>query len=140
MAVDEGWRQAELAAERPHLVLEQFAQRLDQLEPHPLRQPADIVVRLDGRRWSARERHALDDIWIERALGEEVDLAEVFGFLLEHFDEQAADGLALRFRVGDTVERREETGAGIDRDEREVDVAAEQNVHLRRTVMAIWTR
>ena len=31
MAADEGFRQAELAAERAHLVLEQLAQRLDQL-------------------------------------------------------------------------------------------------------------
>ena len=31
MAADEGRGQAELAAERAHLVLEQFAQRLDQL-------------------------------------------------------------------------------------------------------------
>ena len=44
MAVDEGRRQAELAAERPHLVLEQLAQRLDQLQLHALGQSADIVV------------------------------------------------------------------------------------------------
>ena len=54
MAADERFRQAQLAAERAHLVLEQFAQRLDQLQLHPLRQAADIVVRLDrdatGRR------------------------------------------------------------------------------------------
>src|SRR6185437_6515925 len=87
MAVDEGRRQPKLAAERPHLVLEQLAQRLDQLEPHALGQAADIVVRLDGRRRSAREGHALDDVWIERALGEEVDLAELLRFLVEHFDE-----------------------------------------------------
>jgi len=47
MAADEGLRQAEFAAERAHLVLEQFAQRLDQLHVHALGQAADIVVRLD---------------------------------------------------------------------------------------------
>ena len=47
-----GWRptklsrQAELAAERAHFVLEQLAQRLDQLHVHALRQAADIVVHL----------------------------------------------------------------------------------------------
>ena len=48
MAADQAVRQAELAAERAHLVLEQLAQRLDQLQVHALRQAADIVVRLDG--------------------------------------------------------------------------------------------
>ena len=42
------FRQAELAAEHAHLVLEQLAQRLDQLQLHALGQAADIVVRLDG--------------------------------------------------------------------------------------------
>ncbi|MEO1274898.1 MAG: GMP synthase (glutamine-hydrolyzing), partial [Pseudomonadota bacterium] len=38
----------EFAAERTHLVLEELAQRLDELEVHPLRQAANIVVALDG--------------------------------------------------------------------------------------------
>ena len=38
MAADEGLRQAELAAERAHLVLEQHAERLDELHVHALRQ------------------------------------------------------------------------------------------------------
>ena len=50
VAADEMLGQAELAAERPHLVLEQLAQRLDQLHVHALGQAADIVVRLDGHR------------------------------------------------------------------------------------------
>ena len=127
-----GWRptkavgQAELAAERPHLVLEQLAQRLDQLELHALRQAADIVMRLDGGRRAAGRRHALDHVGIERALGEELDVAELLGLRLEHLDEQLADDLALRLGVGDAGERVEEARAGIDRDERDVVMAAEQ--------------
>jgi hypothetical protein len=45
----------------PHLVLEQLAQRLDQLHAHPLGQPADVVVALDERRL-ADDRHRLDDV------------------------------------------------------------------------------
>ena len=71
MAADEMLGQPELAAKRPHLVLEQLAQGLDELHVHPLRQAADIVMRLDGDGGSAGERHALDDVGIERALGEE---------------------------------------------------------------------
>ena len=37
-----------------HLVLEQLAQRLDQLELHPLGQAADVVVALDGGRRARR--------------------------------------------------------------------------------------
>jgi hypothetical protein len=49
------FRQAEFAAERAHLVLEQFAQRLDELHVHALGQAADIVVRLDRHRRAAGE-------------------------------------------------------------------------------------
>ena len=51
--------QAELAAERAHLVLEELAQRLDQLELHALGQAADIVVRLDGDAGAAGEADAI---------------------------------------------------------------------------------
>jgi hypothetical protein len=46
--LDEAFGQAELAAELAHLVLEEFAKRLDQLHIHALGQAADIVVALDG--------------------------------------------------------------------------------------------
>ena len=101
MAADEMLRQPELAAERPHLVLEQFAQRLDQLQVHALRQAADVVVRLDRHRRAAGERHALDHVGIERALREEIRAADLLRLLVEHVDEQRADGLALRPRGRD---------------------------------------
>src|SRR6478672_11342317 len=136
MAVDEDRRQPKLAAERPHLVLEQLAQRLDQLEPHTLRQAAHIMVRLDGRRRSAREGHALDHVGIERALREEIDLAELVGFVLVHLNEQAADGLALLLRVGDATKPGEEARASINGDQRNVVVAAKEIDHLTRLVLA----
>ena len=67
---------------------------------------------------------------------EEVDLAELVGFLVEHLDEQAADGLALLLRVGDAVKPGEEARAGIDGDQRNVVVAAEEIDHLARLVLA----
>ena len=133
-----GWRstkrrrQAELAAERAHLVLEQFAQRLDQLHVHALGQAADIVVRLDGDRGPAGERHALDHVGIERALRQEFGAAELLRLGVEHVDEQPADGLALRFRVGDAGERVEEQRLGIDVDERNVVAVAKQRHDLLR--------
>ena len=88
VAPDEMLGQAQLAAERAHLVLEQLAQRLDQLQVHALGQAADVVVRLDGHRRAADERHALDHVGIERALRQELGAAELLGLLVEHLDEQ----------------------------------------------------
>jgi hypothetical protein len=48
MAADQLLRQAQFAADLAHLVLEQLAQRLDQLELQVFRQAADVVVRLDN--------------------------------------------------------------------------------------------
>ena len=60
--------QPELLADRAHLVLEQVAQRLDELEVHVVGEAADVVVRLDvGVVGAAR----LDDVGIQRALHEE---------------------------------------------------------------------
>ncbi len=39
----------EKAAEAPHLVLEELAQGLQQLELHPLGEPAHVVMALDRR-------------------------------------------------------------------------------------------
>src|ERR1700754_1948341 len=44
---DDLCRQPELLAQCPYLVLEQRPQRLDQLEPEVVGEPADVVVRLD---------------------------------------------------------------------------------------------
>jgi hypothetical protein len=46
VAVDHLGGQAEFQADGAHLVLEQLAQRLDQLELHVLGQAADVVVDL----------------------------------------------------------------------------------------------
>ncbi len=99
MTADEMLGQAKFAAKRAHLILEQFAQRLDQLHVHALRQAADIVVALDGTDRPAGEGDALDHIGIERALRQEIRAAELLRLGLEDFDEQPADGLALGLGV-----------------------------------------
>jgi hypothetical protein len=48
MMADENVGQAEHAAERPRLVLEQFAQRLAQRNVHALRQPAEVLLCQSG--------------------------------------------------------------------------------------------
>ena len=100
------------------------------LHVHALGQAADIVVRLDGHRGPAREGDALDDVGIERALGEEgrrtlAVRGDLFGFRLEHLDEQSADGLAFYLRVGNAGELGEEKIGGVHMNQRDVVVVAE---------------
>ncbi len=116
LASDDDLGQPELAADRADLVLEQRAERLDEFERHVLGQAADVVVRLDVRR--AGTAAGLDDVGVERALDEELDLARVgvrrrgigagfehegLGRRLERADELAADDLALLLRVAHTA-------------------------------------
>ena len=106
MPADESLRQAKFAAKLAHLVLEQFAQRLDELQLHALGQAADIVMRLDRHRRAAAEGDALDHIGIKRALRQETPArrglgGDLLGLRLEGRDEQPADGLALFLRVAD---------------------------------------
>ena len=89
VAADEGRRQAELDAQRAHLVLEQLAQRLDQLQLHVLGQAADVVVALDHRRGAAAGRDALDHVRIERALGQERRALDLGRLAVEDVDEHA---------------------------------------------------
>ncbi len=129
-------RQAELAAERAHLVLEQFAQGLDQLHLHALGQTADIVMRLDGGRGPAQRRDAFDHVGIERALGQEFGAADLLGFGVEDVDEAGADDLALLFGVADAFEPRKEQFLGFGMDQRDVVVAPEQRDDLLRLARA----
>jgi hypothetical protein len=64
-------RQAQLATQRADLVLEQLAQRFDQLQAHLLGQAAHVVVRLD-RHGGAAGKRPIQSHRVERALGEEV--------------------------------------------------------------------
>src|SRR3954471_13384408 len=93
LAPDQALGQAELCADGADLVLEERAQRLDELELQVVRQAADVVVRLDRRRAGAAAR--LDDVRVQRALHEVLGVAELRGLLLEDADELGADRLAL---------------------------------------------
>ena len=75
LAVDHLLRQAQLQPDGANLVLEQVPQRLDELELQVRRQAADVVMGLDLLRGLRLGRGALDDVRVERALGQEVDLA-----------------------------------------------------------------
>src|SRR5437660_3454597 len=104
VALDKPVGQSQLAAQFAHLVLEEFAQRLDQPQFHPRRQAADIVVRFDRDRRSAERAHRLDHVRVEGALREELDIADLVRLLVEDVDEGGADRLALLLGIGDAGE------------------------------------
>ncbi len=91
-------RQAQLFGDGADFVLEQKAQRLDQLQVHVFGQAADIVMRLDlGRALGAR----FDHVRVERALRQKRRVGQFAGLFLEDAHELFADDLALALRVGD---------------------------------------
>ena len=77
-----------------------------------------------------------DDVRIERALGQEVDPAEVRGLLLEHPDELVADDLALLLGVLDTGQPGEEAVSSIDHDEVHPEIAFEGRPEQLRLLLA----
>src|SRR6187455_3204709 len=94
------------------------------------------MMRFDGGRWAAERGSALDHVWIERALRQETDVADLVSLRLEHIDEQLADHLALDLGVGDPLQRIKELRRGINGDERDVIVAAEEIDDLLRFAFA----
>ena len=121
LAPDHPLGQAELGADRAHLVLEQHPQRLDQLELEVVGQAADVVVGLDRRRVVGAA--GLDHVRVERALDQEADVLELRRLLLEDADELGADDLALRLRVVVAGQLGEEALFGVDVDERDAELA-----------------
>ena len=126
MPADEGLGKAKLAAKGANLVLEEFAQRLDELHVHALGQAADVVMRLDRYGWAACERHAFDHVGIERALRQEFGAADFLRFVLEDVDEILADHLALCLGFRNARQRIEKALGSVNVDERNVVVIAEK--------------
>src|SRR4029077_16729877 len=107
-------RHPQLETDRAHLVLEQVAQRLNQLEAEARRQTADVVMGLDlgGGRGHVRRR-GLDDVWVEGALGEEVDAAEARRLGFEHRYELASDDSPFLLRIDDSAQRAQKPVGGV---------------------------
>ena len=136
LAQDDLARQAQFEAQLAHLVLEEALERLDQLEPHLLRQAADVVMALDHRRRIAADGHGLDHVGIERALREELRLARAPRRRLEHLDERLADDLALALGVGHALEPPQEQLGGVLVLQLDLEMAAEDLPHHLRLAPA----
>mmetsp|Transcript_2866 Transcript_2866/g.8726 ORF Transcript_2866/g.8726 Transcript_2866/m.8726 type:complete len:440 (+) Transcript_2866:367-1686(+) len=130
VAPDRLRRHAQLQAHRADLVLEQLAQGLDQLQLHHVLDAAHVVVRLDGGR-RALVRHALDHIWVQRALQQEGGRRVQLGRkVLKHVNERVANDLALALRVLYAAERRQESLACVHAHQVDAQVRLEALHHL----------
>ena len=121
--------QTELVTEPAHLVFEQLTQRFNELEGHVLGEPADVVVALDHR-CGAVAAATFDHIGVQRALHEELRVAQPTGVLFEDAYEQLTDDLALRLGLGHTLEPLEVPFTGTHVDQLDAHVAAERLDHL----------
>ncbi len=136
MAPDEGCRQAEFVAKGAHFVLEKFAQRFDQFQPHFFGQSAHVVVRFDRDRRAAGKRHAFDDIGVKCALGQEFCAFDPVGVFLKDVDEQPADDLAFGFGVAHAVKFAKEQVGLVRVDQRNVVIVAKHRDDLVGLVLA----
>ena len=78
----------------------------------------------------------LDDVRVERALGQEVDAAELGGLFLEHADEFVADDLALLLGILDAGQAGQEALPGIDHHEPHAEIALEGDPKELRFLLA----
>src|SRR2546429_8255773 len=114
MAAHDLLGKAELPPHLPHLVLEQLAQRLDELPRQIGPQAADVVVRFDRHRWPAPGRSGLDHVGIQRSLDEEADVpGNEARRVSEQITEAMPDAATLLLWVVDPGELAQKARAAI---------------------------
>ena len=113
LAPDDFLGQAQFQAEQADFVLEQAFQGFDELELHLFGQAADVVMALDERGGIAGDGHGLDDVGIQRALGQEFGLASALGGRRGNLDERLADDLAFALGIGHALEAGQEKLRGL---------------------------
>ncbi len=125
----------ELGADGADLVLEQHAQRLDELELQVLGQAADVVVGLDRRRAGAAA--GLDDVGVQRPLDEVASRPPSFAASSSK-TRMNSEPIALRLASGSVTPASsvEEARLGVDGHERDAEVVAERGDDLLALVLA----
>jgi hypothetical protein len=118
-------RQTELETELAHFVLEELAQRLEQLQVHPLGQAAHVVMGLDHVRLAGASARGFDHVWVDRALCQPLDSREFPRLFLEDLDEEPADGLALLLGIGLATQGIKKTLLRVDADDAHAHVTRE---------------
>ena len=128
-----------VAADAPDFIFEEVAQGLDQLELHPQRQSAHVVVALDGLAGTFDARR-LDNVGIERALHQPFHAAGFFrnarGLVVEDGDELRANALAFGLGINNAGQLIEEAFAGVNGDDFQAQLVAQIFLHILEFVLA----
>ncbi len=111
-------------------------QGLHEFQLHPLRQAADVVVRLDDGAGAAEGGTGFDDVGIEGPLGEKIRPFDLFRLAVEDLDKGPPDDLALLFRRLHPLEAVEEDPPRPDKTEVHMEMIAEQLPDLLRLPVA----
>ena len=113
------------------------------MHPALFDQPEDrrhaVVVCLDRRR-RALEGDAFDDVGINGALDQKIDMADLLALFFKNPDEFLADDLALALRFGDAFQCAQEFVSGIDGDEFSTQTFPKCRSDLRTFIRAQETR
>ena len=93
------------------------------------------MVRLDGARLPAGlARAALDDVWVDGALGQVLHRAPILGQILRHGEdllpELRADDAALLLRIGHAAQKFQVALLGVHVDEVHVELLREHLFHF----------
>src|SRR5690606_22821532 len=122
MAIDHGRRQAQGDTQLSNFVLEQLAQRLEQLQIERIGQTTNIMMRFDGNSLARLGAGRFDHVRVDGALGQPAGVGQFAGFGLEYFNKFLANDLALLFGVGDAGQLAHELFGGIDVDDLHAEV------------------
>ena len=112
LALNKAFGNAELAADFADFVLKKKPEWLDDfLEIDMIRQAADVVVRLDDGGFA---QAALDDVGINSALDEEIDLADLFRFSFKDADKFFANDFTLLLGIDNAFQPVIKGFVGVD--------------------------
>src|SRR5579872_2672924 len=97
-------------------------------------------MRLDlGRRTGRVMARALDDVGVERALGQEVYATQLARLFLEYPNEFGADGSPLLLGIDHPLQSIQKPGTGVDGDQARCNGAAEDLLEVTCFVLAEQT-
>ena len=92
---------------------------------HAFGQTPDVVMGLDDVRFPGLGAGGLDDVRIDRALGEPLHAGQLAGLLVEDLDEHSADDFPFFLRIGLAGQRGEKPPLGVDADDLHAHVLGE---------------
>jgi hypothetical protein len=130
VAINHVMRQAERDAEFAHFILEQLAQRFEQLEVELFGQAADVVMALDGVRLPGFRSGGFDHVGVDRSLRQPAGVAELAGLGLENLDKLAADDLAFLLGIDNSLQVAHELRRRVDVHHLDAEIAGKGVHHL----------